>query len=639
MPHFTKLFEPIQIGTLELRNRTIMAAMDTGLENEGFVTDSLRAFYLERARGGVGLIITGSMNPPRWGRACHASEAIYFDDAMEGWAALIREVHAEGARMAAQFSHAGRHARSGITGVQPIAPSPIPSPHNVTEVPRELSTEEVRLLIADFVDGARRAREVGFDAVELHGAAGFLVTQFLSPLTNQRADEFGGSLENRLRFPLEIVRGIKEQVGASFPVIYRMSADDLMPGGLSLEANKVIAQHLVAAGVDCINVTAGWHEAPVPQVVTSVPRGGFAYLASGIKQAVSVPVSACNRINDPEVAERILRSGQSDLITMGRAWLAEPEWIRKAQEGRLGDIRHCVACCDCLDRAFQNLEVRCSINPFCGREEELRLHPTKRPRRILVIGGGPAGMQAATIAAQRGHDVTLCERSPQLGGELVPGTVAPHKEELAGFRQYLIGQLEKSGARVQVETEVTPAMVAELHPEAVVVANGAQPIVPRIPGADRPNVVTADQVLRGKPLEGKRVVIIGAGWVGCETAELMAMRGKQVTLVEMLPRIGADISPSNRWVLLDQLRVLGVATLTKSKALEITDAGVLIEREGQQQTIEADATVLSVGYRPDTHLAEQLKGQLDELYVIGDAAGVRRINAALREATELAHEL
>jgi 2,4-dienoyl-CoA reductase (NADPH2) len=412
-----------------------------------------------------------------------------------------------------------------------------------------------------------------------------------------------------------------------------------MEGGQRLDESRQVAVALERAGVHCLNVGVGWHECRTPLVYMSVPRGNFVYLAEEIKKAVDIPVVAGYRINDPILADDIIAEGKADLVGMARALIADPDLPNKAREGRLDDIRPCIACGYCLDSVMLAAPMACAVNPEAGRETELSIAPAERTKNVYVIGGGPAGMEAATIAARRGHDVTLFEKGKKLGGNLLMAAVPSYKWEIENLIKYMEAQLQKSGAKVNLNTEADEATIARDKPDAVIVAIGSRPAVPDIPGVDGGNVATALEVLTSEKEVGHRVVVVGGGQVGCETAECLAERRKQVTILEMLPRLGSDIGLTTRWVIMQRLQQAGIATEAGVRVIEISDKGVKAERDGSIEFFEADSVVLAVGLTPDNGLSRRLEGKVAEVHCIGDCAEVQKIANAIEDGFRIAIEL
>jgi 2,4-dienoyl-CoA reductase-like NADH-dependent reductase (Old Yellow Enzyme family)/thioredoxin reductase len=635
-----KLFEPIKIGTMKLKNRIVMPAIGTNFSSEdGFVTRALTNYHVERAKGGVGLIIVeGAYVEPR-GKGSVRQLAVDHDNKISGLRKLATAIQANGAKATLQLFHGGRQSASSIIGTQPVSASEVFC-RLTQETPRALAVEEIQDVVENFAEGSRRTKAAGFDAVEIHGAHGYLINQFLSPLTNKRTDKYGGDVKGRTRFLLEILELTRGEVGSNYPILCRINGDDYIEGGLTLEETKKIAQLLEAAGVDALHVSGGVYDSPVP-VTTSpmaLPRGNMVHLAQAIKKVVNVPVIAVGRINDPELAETILLEGKADLVSMGRALLADPQLPVKAAIGALDDIRKCTACDECIARLFFNENIACSVNAALGREEEYTIRKAKVSKRILVVGGGPAGMEAARVLALRGHDVVLYEKSDRLGGQLNLAVVPPHKEEMKSVVPYLEGQIRKLGVKVMLGEEVTPLLVEKIDPDVVFVATGSVPTTPEIPGVKGNSVVTANDALAGKASVKERVAVVGGGMIGAETAEFLAEKGKKVAILEMLGRIGFDMVPMATLLLYSRLKKLGVAMITNAKVEEITDDGVVYEKDGKKQTIDADSIVLAVGSKPNTSLMNTLKGKVSELYAIGNAKEPGNVLDAIHEGSRLARE-
>jgi 2,4-dienoyl-CoA reductase (NADPH2) len=658
------LFKPVRIGKLELPNRVVMTAMHLNYTPGGRVSERLIAFYEERARFGLSLAIVGGCTVDEYSGS--PDMLSLKDDAdMDGLKRLAEAVHRAGGHLFAQLYHAGAYAHSVfLGGKQALSPSGVFS-RFTKETPREMTRSDIIWVIENFAKAAQRAKDAGFDGVEILGSAGYLISQFLSPLTNKRDDEYGGPLENRMRFGLEVLRAVRQQVGSDFPVSYRIAGNDFVPGSHTNEEAKAFAQALDREGVEAINVTGGWHETRVPQLLMSIPYGAFTYLARGVKEVVNAPVIACNRINDPLVAEEVLRQGAGDLVGMARAFLADPQILEKAKEGRLQDIVHCIGCAQaCFDHVFMMRPVSCMLHPRSGREFEIREDKAPRPKRVWVIGGGPGGMMAASTAARRGHDVTLFEEKEQLGGQLLLAGAPSMRSDFRRAVKDLEVQLRNSGAKVRLGQRMDRGKIRRGRPEVVIVATGARPIVPDIKGVELGNVVSAWEVLEGKVPVGREVVIIGGGAVGCETAlhicesgtisaetlkflafqkaeswevlERLITRGwRRVTIVEMLERIGQDIGISTRWAMIQDLHRLGVRVITGAKAKEIQPDGVLIQRGDKEEKVPCDTVILAVGSRPLDEISQKIVGFVPEIHVIGDAKTPRKALDAIWEGYEV----
>jgi len=662
-----KLFEPTKVGTIELRNRIAVPAMHLCYTPDGIVNEKLIRYYEDRARGGAALITLGGCTIDQLGSG-PMMVGLHDDKFLAGLKEFTTRIKATGTAVAAQLYQAGRYTHSMISGRQSAAPSPIAS-RLTKETPREMTLEDIETVIENFGEAARRAKEAGFDAVEAIASAGYLICQFLSPITNQRVDQYGGSWENRTRFGIEVVKRIRKKTGSDFTIMVRLSGNDFMPGGNTNKEAAAFAAMLEAAGVDCLNITGGWHESRVPQITGELPRGGYAYLAGGIKKAVSVPIIASNRINDPFVAEAILQHHLADLVNLGRPLLADPDLPKKTAAGDFDAIRRCIACNQgCLDMVFSLQEVHCTINPLAGREYQVTVLPAETKKKVLVIGGGPAGMETAYVAAFRGHNVTLWEKSGKLGGNLRYAAMPPGKEDFITLLDYYEEMLARYGVEVLLNREADAAEIVQAGADLVVLASGSLPVGAPFPVKSPKIVATALEVLDGSVIPGERVVVIGGGSVGCETAVAIAKMGaisaemvkfllendaetpekikdlanrgaREVTLVEMEKGIGRDIGISTRWVTLTSVDRLGIEVLDQHQVKEVTDKGVLVEKEGRQSLLPADTVVLAIGARANDQLVKNLEGKVKELRVIGDAVKPRKLTEAIREGFDLARSL
>ncbi len=645
---------------MELQNRIVMTAMHLGYTPDGEVTDRLTTFYALRAKGGAGMIIVGGCRFDDYG-GMTSMISLHDDRFIPGLRKLTAGVKKYGTKIAAQLYHAGRYAHSStIGGRTPISASAVRS-KLTGETPRALETHEIPVVQEQFAQAAVRALKCGFDAVEILGSAGYLISQFLSPLTNHREDAYGGSLENRMRFGLEVAEKVRKAVGPGFPVFMRIAGNDFMAGGNTNAEARIFAAELETAGVDSLNVTGGWHETRIPQLTMFVPPMAYTYLARGIKSAVSIPVLASNRINDPWQGEEILRRGEADLVTMARALIVDPDLPVKARAGNPDRIYHCVACNQgCFDNIFQSLPVTCLVNPRAGRESELAVLPVRKPKKVLVIGGGPAGMKAACTLAERGHRVHLIEKQDALGGQLLLNRHIPGRKDLLTVVDDLSRHLAQLNVEILIGTEVEISHVRDLSPDAVVIATGARPVRPDLPGVDQPHVVQSWDILSGKASPGKQVVIIGGNAVGLETALYLADQGTLspqvlhflmvnraesvetlmqlldsgdhiVTVVEMTRKLGKDIGSSTRWTIRAELARLGVNLLTGTKAVEITDTGLHIQKGDKTDFIPAHTIVLAAGSTSQNALVREIEPLVPELYTVGDAKKPRHALDAIRE--------
>jgi 2,4-dienoyl-CoA reductase-like NADH-dependent reductase (Old Yellow Enzyme family)/thioredoxin reductase len=634
-----RLFTPIKVGKLELKNRIIMPPMIDRLATHGEPNDAVKDFYAARARGGLALIVLTpgivdiSMASP-------IQLGIYDDSCIPGFRQFTDLIHSCGARMGIQLMHLGRQGGE-IKRYKPVAPSPIPlTPKD--EVPRELTAGEVGGLVEKFAEAARMAREAGFDMVELHGCHGYLLSSFLSPLTNKRSDKYGGSVAKRARFVMEIVSLIKERVGQDFPVSVRMNGSDYMPGGTTVDMARQTAKLLEEAGADMIGVSGGAYGSyPVIVPPYDQPRGCNVPLAAAIKEVVKVPVAVAGRLDDPFVADEVLVSGKADVIAVARGLLADPELPNKAARGDFKGIRRCIACNICIDGDPSPVSpMTCTVNPEAGREREMVITPSPRQKRVMVIGGGLSGLEAARVAAARGHQVTLYEENADLGGQWLLASKPPHKQDHLLILDYLLGQLEKLGVELKCGVKVTAAMVEDARADVVLVATGAKPVVPPIPGVDREEVVTAWDILGGGKV-GRRVLVVGGGLTGLETAEFLAEQGKEIVLVEMLKRVGADMGGTVRWHLMNRTKNLNIKTFVSTQIKEIRPKGVVVvSRNGVEETWDGfDTIVLACGVRPKDELSKQVQGKVPEVHVVGDAAKARRGLEAVRSGSEMGRKI
>lgn len=643
------LFTPIRIAAMEVKNRIVMSPMSTNLGSpQGYVTPPLIQYFAARARGGVGLIVTGDVSIDAKARYQMRSLGLYDDQFIPAWKELTREVQSHGAKIAPQLIHPSFNAHSALSGVQPVAASPIAS-RRFREIPRELSMEEIEKIIEQFADAARRAQEAGCDAVQIHCAhSHHLLGSFLSPLHNKRTDEFGGDIHGRLKLPLDVIRRIRAKVGPGFPILVRISGAEFEPGGRTLEETQYIAPFFVEAGADALNVSAGTTSLGSVAPPMGSPAGIYAPLAAAIKEVVKIPVISVGRILTPWVAEDILSSGKADMVAMGRALLADAEFPRKAAAGNWEDITPCVGDLHCLMSLYSDKTISCMVNAAAGREKEMALVPAKNPKKILVVGGGPGGLEAARVAALRGHKVTLVEKSAKLGGQLLMASFPPTKQEFSCLVKYLAGQVYKSGVKVELNKEATPKVIDEMCPDVVVLATGGLPCIPgKIPGINRKNVVTSWDVLAGRTLTGLRILVIGGGATGCETADFLAHpvddlspKGNRVTIMEMLDNICLDdLSPRRSW-LVQRLRNKGVKMITQATVTEILEDGVIYVHNNTTKSLHGfDTIVLATGTRSNNLLMEQIEGKSIPAYIVGDAKDPRNAVEAIAEGAMIGRKI
>jgi len=636
---YRKLFEPAYIGKLQLRNRIVMPPMATMFaEEDGSVSDNTVDYYEARARGGVGLIIVEATAP---GLQCTGPHQLSLGDDryLPGWRRLAETVHRHGAKIAVQLQHSTMETRDGRF-VQ-VGPSALVVPSRVMGTPgnppHELTERDIKNIVQWFGEAAGRAKQAGLDGVEIHAAHQYLIAAFLSAATNQRKDRYGGSIENRGRLMTEILKAARRGVGKDFPLWVRLNGQEWgVEGGVTIDEAKQYAQMAVKAGAQAIHVSGYAAGSFVTRAPIADTEGVLVPLAAEIKGVVNVPVIAVGRLG-PEIGEKILQEEKADFIAIGRRLLADPELPNKIAEGREDEINTCICCLECIDRRAgmfgqANFRVTCTVNPVLGHEREYRIKPAEGRKKVVIVGGGPAGMVAARVTALRGHQVTLLEKNSLLGGQLNIAAIPPHKADILPWMRYLIGQIEKAGVEIRLNTKASSETVLALKPDSVVIATGGISIRPDIMGIDKPCVALAEDILSGKKEAGKRVVIIGGGTVGCETANYLAEKGKQVTVIEILKRMANDMYTMVRRRLMDDLRNKKVLLLTQARCEAILDGSVLVTTgDGKRQNIPADTVIIAVGYRADNSLADELKGKIQQIHCIGDAAGPRRIYDAVRE--------
>jgi len=646
-----KLFEPGNIGRLSIKNRIVMAPMgiEGMVEPDGRISERAIDYYVERARGGTGLIITGLTKVEHvierylinsWSILPRVDTRIVMPRLNE----LVDAVHDYGAKISIQLTAGfGRVLSADMMRiVQPVAPSELPCYWNPKVTTRELTTEEVEKLAKAFGNAAGMVADAGVDAIELHAHEGYLFDQFQTSLWNRRTDKYGGDLDGRLRFALEVIECIKNSAGKGFPVIYRYGIKHYMEGGRDVKESLEMAECLEKTGVDAIHADAGCHENWYwPHPTTYQSHGCMVDMAEAVKKVVKIPVVAVGRLGVPELAERVLREKKADFIALGRALLADPEWPVKVKEGRLDEIRPCIGDHDgCFRRILESKRLSCTVNPAVGNEREFRITPAEKPRSVLIVGGGVAGLEAARVAALRGHKVTLYEKSSELGGHLIPGSVPEFKQDLKRLRDYLVTQIRKLGVKVELGKEVTPGLIEKMKPKVVIVATGSTPIIPDIPGVEKDKVVTAVDLLLGKKDVGEDVIVVGGGLVGCETAAYLAKKGKRVTTLEMLEDIAVDLFHANREHLLRMLNEGHVNVLTRTNLMEITDEGVIVmDKQWKKKMIKADTVVLALGLRSERKLLIDLEGKVPELHALGDCVEPRKILHAIWEAFRIVRQI
>ena len=655
---FSKIFEPIKIGAVEIKNRVAMAPMGIlGLTNpDGSLNKRGVDYYIERARGGTGLIITGAFKVECEIDAC-APSILFSEASLSSFGELAEAVHAMGSKIFVQLTAGfGRVGHPMMLLKQPVAPSAIPNYWNPGTTCRELKTEEVESIVKHFGKAAEICAMAGIDGVEVHAVhEGYLLDQFTIALFNRRTDKYGGDLRGRLTFPIEIVREIKDKVGRNFPVQLRFSiksyVKDWRQGGLpgekfeekgrDIKEGIAVAKILERAGYDAFDADAGtydawyWAHPPLYQ-----EHGCYLPLTKELKKVVKVPVIVAGRMEVPEIAERAIEEGEADMVALGRGLLADPFWVKKVEEDKTEHIRPCLGCQDgCLGRIFLGKPLCCAVNPTAGRESDYRIEATNEPKDVMVVGGGIAGLEAARDAALRGHKVTLYEKSNAFGGHLIEGSVPDFKKDIERLLKWYKVELESLSVGSKMSIEITPELIEKEKPDVTIIATGSKPIIPDIPGIEKDKVATATDVLRGKKQAGGKVVVVGGGLVGCETALWLAQQGKKVTIVEMLGDLmsaGLPVPHANRIMLLDLLKFNKVEAVTNHSLLEVTDKGViLISNTFQKKDLDADTVVLSVGLSPDKELYNTIVGKIPNLYLIGDAREARNIMGSIWDAHEV----
>jgi mycofactocin system FadH/OYE family oxidoreductase 2 len=627
---FKHLFTPLKIGSFTVRNRIVSTAHLTGFAEKGLPSERHLNYWVSKAKGGIGLIVTED-------QAVHPSAATdpfvihaYRDECIEPFRRIAAAVHEHGAKIVAQLWHPGSIFYGVREGSHPLwSCSALPGSFHI-ETSHEMEVEEIREVIQGFADAGRRMREAGMDGVELMGTHGFLIEQFMSPRTNHRDDEYGGSEENRLRFVRELIEAVRAAVSSDFTVGIRVSGDQYQDGGLTLDDMKRIMAGLTASGkLDYVSVTVGAGGAPIPPMY--IPPAAFVYLAAGIKQAVNVPVFCVGRVTDPVKAEEILAKSQADMVGMTRANIADPELPNKAREGRLNEIRYCIGCNEgCWGRIYHALPITCAVNPSAGREKELEITPAPVKKKVMVIGGGIAGMEAARVAALRGHSVSLYEKDEQLGGQLQIAAKAPGRQDMAEPVRYYETQFKLLGVDVHLGSPVDVGTVEEANPDAVIVATGGTPARATFPGADQPSVVQARDVLSGKAQAGRRVILVATdrGMEGLTTADFLSDRGSEVEVLIPNAFMGFPIEPITLILLLMRLDAKGVA-LTPGcdvKAVEGNKVVVASAFTGRERVIEGiDTVVVARGSKADDGLYKRLKGKVRELYAAGQCVAPRKL--------------
>ena len=666
---YDKLLSPLDLGFTTLKNRVLMGSMHTMLEEAPNGFERAAAFYAERARGQVGLMVTGGIAPNKEGWVGPHSAKLSEEKEVAQHELITKAVHAEGGKICMQILHSGRYGYHAFN----VAPSPIQAPINPMK-PRELSHEDILRTISDFANCAKLAREAGYDGVEVMGSEGYLINQFIAPRTNHREDEWGGSYENRMKFPVEIVKAVREAVGMDFIIIYRLSMLDLVEGGSSWEQVVQLAKAIEGAGATIINTGIGWHEARVPTIGTVVPRGGFAWVTKRMMGEVNIPLITTNRINMPDVAENILQDGCADMVSMARPFLADADLVKKAIENRADEINTCIACNQaCLDHTFEIKICSCLVNPRACHETLLNYNPAESQKKIAVIGAGPGGLAAATIAAERGHEVHLYESKGEIGGQFNMAKVIPGKEEYAETIRYYGRMIEKHGVKLHLNTLANAELLKEGGFDEVIIATGVTPRRVEFEGSDHPKVLDYAEVLYENKVVGDKVAIIGAGGIGFDMAEYLAHQGESPSLnvehymkewgvdmdyqqpganarpqpapspreIHLLKRStgkhGKGLGKTTGWIHRASLAMKQVNMLANVEYQKVDDAGFHILVNGESRILEVDHVVVCAGQEPLRSLHEELEGMGISSHLIGGAKEAAELDAkrAIYEAAHL----
>ncbi|MBV8657002.1 MAG: NADPH-dependent 2,4-dienoyl-CoA reductase [Burkholderiales bacterium] len=670
---YPNLLAPLDLGFTTLKNRTLMGSMHTGLEESPNGFERMAAFYAERARGGVALIVTGGVAPNEAGRVYEGGAMLHTAGEVSDHRKVTDAVHREGGKICLQILHTGRYSFQP----KPVAPSPITSPIAFYE-PLELTEAQILATIEDFARCAELAKEAGYDGVEVMGSEGYLINQFIAEKTNKRTDDWGGSFEKRMRFPVEVVRAVRERVGREFIIIYRLSMLDLVDNGSVLDETIQLARAVEAVGATIINTGIGWHEARIPTIATMVPRAGFTWVTRKLKGKVGIPLITTNRINMPDVAEEVIARGDADMVSMARPFLADSEWVNKAASDRALDINTCIGCNQaCLDHIFQAKMTSCLVNPRACHETELNYHPTTAAKKLAVVGAGPAGMAFASVAAERGHNVTLFEASNEIGGQFNVAKRIPGKEEFHETLRYFKRRLDQTGVRIRLNHRATAADLAEF--DEVVLATGIAPRKVDIPGIEHPKVLNYLDVLKHNKPVGKSVAIIGAGGIGFDTAEFLTHEGTPTSLdvdgflrewgidktltekgglspegakphasprkVWLLQRktskVGDGLGKTTGWIHRQSLKMKAVEMVSGVSYDKIDDAGLHVTVKGKSEVLPVDNVIICAGQEPLRELLADLQATGKPVHLIGGADVAAELDAkrAIDQGSRLAAKI
>ena len=639
---FEAMFQPIQIGPLTVANRFVMSPMGNNFANtDGTMSERSASYYGARAKGGFGLITFEATVVYKEAKGGPRKPCLYDDSTVSSFQAAIAACHQAGAKVSIQLQHAGPEGNTKITGYPLKAASAIPASCG-RETPEAITKEELYRLIECYGDAAVRAKKAGADAVEIHCAHGYLVSTFISARTNKRVDEFGGSFENRMRLPKLIIENIRKKAGDSLAILCRINATDDVEGGQTAQDAAAVASYLEKeCGVDGLHLSRAVHLHDECMWAPSLIHGGFsADYVTEIKRAVSVPIITVGRYTEPQFAELMIAEGRADLVAFGRQSIADPEMPNKAKAGRLDLMNPCIGCLQgCVPNMFKGEPITCLVNPLAGREADFK--PAQTKKNVMVIGGGPGGLYAAFTAAQRGHAVTLYEKGDILGGNMRLAAYPPGKGDITNMVRSYIAKCEEYGVKMVMNTEVTPAMVAEAKPDAVIVATGSNPLVLPIPGINDTGVIHAGDLLDGKAAVGKKVLVVGGGMVGCEVADFLGELGHEVTVIELRDQLGPDVIPEHRKFLMKDFDTYKVQGVTGAKVAQFFTDGVSYTlADGTEGRLEGfDNVVLAMGYRNNDTISEEIKKIVAETYVIGDAVKARKALDATAEGLNAALEI
>jgi len=631
------LFSPFRFKGLTLKNRIVLPALASFmLDDDGSITDKTVNHYRLRAAGGPAMVITEACAVSPEGIVSNHQARIYDDLFIKGLSKIARAIKSQGAVPAIQLQHAGRQTSIKVIKQKPYAPSPLRCP-TITGDVEPLTIAGIRLLIAKFGDAAVRAREAGFELIEIHGAHGYLINQFLSGFSNIRKDEYGGDTDGRTRFAGKVVQEIRKRMGNDFPLSFKISAQEFVPGGIAVKESIRIIEILVGAGIDIVQVSAG--NDATPEWICQpgfMKKACLADSAEKIRKTLGIPVMTVGRINDPFIASEIIKTQKADLVCIGRGLLADPQMPQKAMQGRFDDIRTCIACNTCMESIFKKGHVECLVNPALGRENEMEILPAKTPKKIMVIGGGPGGLNAAWVMAKRGHHVLLFEKHSQLGGQLKLGGLVTFKKEILSFIAFLKRQVERFKVKCHLNSEVTPDTIKQIKPDVVLLATGAIPAFPSVEGIGKKIVFTIDDILCGGQSIPQKTVVIGGGATGCEIAFYLCEHGSSVVIVEILTEIGGGLETMTKKILMKKLKKNNVRIISESKLLKVEDNGVVVIDTNKKKTfIETQRVVIAIGYQSDNRLYDQIKSLGYEIHRIGDCLEARSAKEAIYEGMVL----